>query len=91
MRFVLLQVVVPLCILLVAVKADDHGGAILSEYLWSETTKEQEASLNSSLIRGMASTKLNPTSFGTVFFFLLHWIYIYSLVSLFRSAKIHFP
>ena len=71
MRFILLQLVV--YTLFMATKAGvHHPGIPLSEYLWSKTLREQEAALNSTLIRGFVSTKLNPTSFGIVFFLERH-------------------
>ncbi|XP_053399942.1 uncharacterized protein LOC123557615 [Mercenaria mercenaria] len=82
MRFLLtLQVV---CVLFVAVKADGHSELKLSEYLWEETYQEQQAALNSSLIKGMVSTKLNPASFGA--YMNQDVVYIYNAQRLIQIA-----
>lgn len=60
-----LATLVPVSILFVAVGAGTHGGQKLSEYLWQQTAREREAALNSSVIKGMTTATLNPSSFGT--------------------------
>lgn len=67
---------VPVSILFVVVVADTHDQLKLSEYLWQQTTKERQSALNSTVIQGMVSGTLNPSSFGA--YMVQDVVYLYN-------------
>lgn len=62
---------------------------LLSEYLWSQTTKYQEAALQSEYVQGLKNASLNPEGFGKVllcFIFLKEKYIPFKLRFMFKSV-----